>query len=454
LQAPTLKKRVLKASVWSLGGHFASQILRLVSNLVLTRMLAPEMFGVISVVMLIVVGIALLTDIGLSSNVIQSKHTDDPDFMNTIWSIQLIKGFFIWGMLCLVAVALYFLVSLNVFPANVSYANPALPFYLMAIGFTSVINGLEPTWILLAAKNLKPKLITIIDFVSQTSSFITTLIVAYFFPSVWALVIGTIGGALMRLVLALIFNDAPMNKWHIEKKYFYEIVHFGKWIVVSTIFGYMVTNGDRLLLGGMVSEELMGLHSIAYLFILTLMGIHSKFVNSIVFPALSEVKNEDGDRLKNIYYKFRLMSDFFLMTMAGFLWCSSSAIINFLYDDRYLAVGEILKIMSLSIVAMRYNLADSLFLSLNKPKYLTINILVKLITLLILFPLVLNKYGFYAALYAVVIANFMSNPISIYFTKKVKLLDVKYEILMLPMFFIGILLGYIVNYFLSYFKHF
>ena len=65
----------------------------------MTKLLAPEMFGLMSIAILISVGISLFTDIGLGPNVIQSKKSSDPEFMDAIWTIQILKGLFIWGLM-------------------------------------------------------------------------------------------------------------------------------------------------------------------------------------------------------------------------------------------------------------------------------------------------------------------------------------------------------------------
>ena len=53
-----LKQRAINASIWTLGGHAAGQAMRLGTNLIMTRLLVPEMFGVMSIVTVVIVGLA------------------------------------------------------------------------------------------------------------------------------------------------------------------------------------------------------------------------------------------------------------------------------------------------------------------------------------------------------------------------------------------------------------
>jgi len=60
-----LMARALRSASWLLLGYGGSQALRLASNLILTRLLFPEAFGLMALVSVITVGLALFSDIGL-----------------------------------------------------------------------------------------------------------------------------------------------------------------------------------------------------------------------------------------------------------------------------------------------------------------------------------------------------------------------------------------------------
>jgi O-antigen/teichoic acid export membrane protein len=91
-ERPTLKQRALRAGGWSIAGYGLSQTIRLGSNLVMTRLLAPEMFGVIAIAMMVTVILSMLSDIGLRQNIVQSRRGDDPAFLDTAWVVQVVRG--------------------------------------------------------------------------------------------------------------------------------------------------------------------------------------------------------------------------------------------------------------------------------------------------------------------------------------------------------------------------
>ncbi|MEC9372779.1 MAG: oligosaccharide flippase family protein, partial [Planctomycetota bacterium] len=92
-----LTRRVIHASMWTIGGYAGAQALRLISNLILTRLLLPEHFGLMLIVMVFLQGLQMFSDIGLSPAVVKSDHGDDPVFLNTAWTMQVIRGALLWA---------------------------------------------------------------------------------------------------------------------------------------------------------------------------------------------------------------------------------------------------------------------------------------------------------------------------------------------------------------------
>lgn len=89
---------MLRAGSWSAIGHGLGQALRLCSNLIMTRLLVPEMFGIMAIATMVTMILGMLSDIGLRQNIIQSKRGEDPVFLNTAWVVQIIRGFALWLM--------------------------------------------------------------------------------------------------------------------------------------------------------------------------------------------------------------------------------------------------------------------------------------------------------------------------------------------------------------------
>ena len=124
----TLKKLAIRGTVWTLVGYGLSQGLRLGANLCLTRLLAPEMFGLMALVNVFILGLTLFSDIGISASIVQHDRGEESDFLNTAWTLQIIRGFLLW--FCCLALAI---------PVAKFYGEAQLSWLIPIVGFTTVI---------------------------------------------------------------------------------------------------------------------------------------------------------------------------------------------------------------------------------------------------------------------------------------------------------------------------
>ncbi len=235
-----LKKKALQASVWSILEYGSGMALRIVSSLVLTRLLLPAYFGELTLVTTLTVGISLLSDIGLAPSVIQSTRGDDPIFLNTAWTIQVVRGTALW----LIAVALSW-------PMAIFYHDPRLKILLPVLAFCSFISSFNSTNLLTLSRHMGVKRLFAIDGTSAVLSLLVTVVWAYLWPSVWAIIGGQLVSTVYRLCISFIPSVAPgiRNSFHWDKESVHQIVHFGRWILLATAFTFFATQADRLVLG-------------------------------------------------------------------------------------------------------------------------------------------------------------------------------------------------------------
>ncbi|WP_284451105.1 oligosaccharide flippase family protein, partial [Methylophaga thalassica] len=301
-----MKSRIINAGSWTIFGHLTSQLLRLLSNLIMTRILVPEMFGVMAIANIIIVGLAMFSDLGLKQNIIQSKRGEDPIFLNTVWSVQIIRGF-ILGFVCLV-----FVYILNVFnesgliSKDSVYASELLPQVLILLALSPIIQGLESTKLACANRALYLKRIVTLELVAQLFGLAFMLTWVYFDQTIWALVVGAIFSGIVKTSLSHLILPGHPNKLSWEKQSFDEIFRFGKWMFLSSILGFLISQGDKLLIGGLISSVAFGLYSIATLLYVSLEGVVSKLISNVAFPALGEINRNNPLEIKKKYYKIRL----------------------------------------------------------------------------------------------------------------------------------------------------
>ena len=136
----TLKQRVLRASGWNIAGYALSQAIRLGSNLVMTRLLVPEMFGVMTIATMVMMILSLLSDLGLRQNIVQSRRGDDPAFLDTAWVLQIVRGLILWLGALGLSIALHLANLGGMLPAKSVYGSPVLPFVIAASSLSASIS--------------------------------------------------------------------------------------------------------------------------------------------------------------------------------------------------------------------------------------------------------------------------------------------------------------------------
>lgn len=411
----------------------------------MTRLLIPEMFGLMAIVNVMLMGLVLLTDVGLRQNIIQSKRSNEVSFLNTVWTFQIIRGIFIWVASVVVSAGIYFAQSFSWLASNTVYANPLLPLIIPVATLAVIFSAFEPTWTSLASRDLNQAKLVKIEIISQVAGVLLMMLLAYCYKSIWALVVGSLVTSLVHAFIVNFMVDEKRNHFHIDKSALGEIFHFGKWIFLSSVIGFLINSGDRLLLGGLVSSTELGVYSIASFIVGAVYMVISRLLANVAYPALSETARNKPDDLCRIYYKFRIPFDATVLFLAGFFLLTGQTIINILYDNRYHEAGWMLSILSLCLISLRYNLTDQCFLALGKPKLMTYLIVIRTVFMFTLLPVVFQKFGLHGAIWIIVLSNFSSFPLAIYYKKSYHLLNVKKELITLPMLVVGLLFGYVFN---------
>lgn len=439
--AASLKYRTFKAGSWTVSGHFLGLILRLLSNIILTRLLAPEMFGIMAIAAVIQVVTSLLADIGIRQAVIQSQNGEKSSFRNTAWTIQVLRGFWIWGVCAVVAVALYGFGEWGWLPPGSVYAASNLPEVIAISALSAVILGFQSINSILMSRQLNLKRLTLLELTAQTAALAVAVLLGLATHSIWSFVASGLVGSALTTLLSHIWLEGPKDRFELNRTDLYELVHFGKWIFLTSAFAVLASNGDRLLLGVWLDPKELGYYSIALNLATVIDGVANRLFSNVSLPALSEVARKQIDRVATIYFRMRVPTDAIFVGMAGFLFATGEWIANFLYDARYSSVGPMLQLLSFGLLFTRYNLAHVVYIALGQPRYVTIIAVTKLISLCVLVPGLFYFFGIRGAIAGV--AFHMAPPALwvFWFNWRHGLYDVRLELGALVMWPLGWLAG-------------
>lgn len=373
----SVKKLAIRGAVWTIAGYGASQILRFGSNLILTRLLAPEVFGLMALVYVFITGLHLFSDIGIGPSIIQNKRGDDPDFFNTAWTMQVIRGLCMW-LFCL----------LITWPVAQLYKEPLLLYLIPVVGLSTVIEGFRSTALFTLNRQLTVSKVAMFEFGGQLVGTVVMIALAWFFHSIWAIVIANLVSATVQLVWSHLLIPGLRNHFVWERTAVKNIFSFGKWIFVSTALTYLAEQSDRLILGKLIPFELLGIYGIAFMLGDIPRSVLSAISSKVLFPAFSKLADLPREDFRTKILKNRKLVLIGAALGLTLLVSFGDILISVLYDERYAQAAWMLPILAIGFwPRILTETIDRVFFALGKPLYPTYGSFFKFLYMVIALPL-------------------------------------------------------------------
>jgi O-antigen/teichoic acid export membrane protein len=327
----------MRSGSWTLFEAGAKTFLRLISNVILTRILSPEIFGLMALANTFLGGIALMSDVGTGPAVIRSSRGDDPTFLRTAWTLQIIRGFVIATVACLLA-----------YPASRFYEEPSLFPIVCVLAATAVFGGFTSISVTTASRNMQLARLSIMRIGIQSVNIVVMVVAAMVWESVWALVLGALNGAALNVLLGHFFLPRFQHRVSIERAAFVEILRYGRWVMLGTIFFFLGGRGITLVHGTLVPLEILGVLALSTNLVDAVETIIQKLHSSVAFPAFARVLRERAADLPRVVAKMRWIVVAPCVGLFVVVSVISQPVIDLLYDDRYTFAGSFLALQALN----------------------------------------------------------------------------------------------------------
>jgi len=352
-------KLILRAGVISIGSLILTQLIRFGGNILLAKLLAPSAFGVVSVVNLVMLGIGLVSDLGLRQVVIQRQGAITREFLNTVWTMQIARGFGIWAITIAGALMLRLVQIQGMLIGNV-YADPLLPFLIVGAASGAVFRGFESTKLISQRRDLNLGRVTAIALGSQLAAMGTMIVIAKATGSPWALIAGAVVTALVQCVMSHTWLPGDRNRIYFDRTIAQTILGKSKWALVTSPLTFLQSNVEVMILGAMVNSTLLGNYMIAYLLANVMHQVCGNMWGNIFFPGLSAAARESDHKFSTSYVRFQMVSDAIVVTVAGGMIAAGSTIVGILFDHRYAMAGGLLSSLSIGLIGLRYHVIEAL----------------------------------------------------------------------------------------------
>ena len=385
-----------------MSGFAMSQALRLGSNLILTRLLFPEAFGQMALVSVFIQGLQMFSDMGTGAAIVQNPRGDDRRFLDTAWTIQVVRGLLLWAGAWALSR-----------PIAEFYGEPLLAWLLPAAGMTSVFAGLESTSLFTAQRHLELKRLTIVELTAQFLNVAVMISWALIGRSlhgpdnpsaVWALVAGSLAGSAARFVLSHTVFPGRRDAIRVEREALRALLAFGRWVFVSTLLGFLAGQTDRLVFAKMIPIGMLGVYGVAAALAALPTQAALKLAGTVVLPAYSRLAavGDLGDAFSRVRWPLLLVAG---PAIAGLIGCGPF-LIGILYDDRYAAAGWILPFLAAAAWFQVLESANgAALIARGRVSWVAAGSAAKLAGMVILLPLGFHLGGFRGALTGLVLSD-------------------------------------------------
>ncbi|MFI2810978.1 oligosaccharide flippase family protein [Microbulbifer sp. M83] len=319
-----------------LASQGASILLRLVSTIIFTRLLAPEAFGEILVVSTITGLITLCSEIGLRGSIINNdRGMADPKYVNTAWTLR-IAQYLLVAMALLVA---SFFVH-RLYPAIANIDN-----YLRICALTALLTGFTSTKVFQQEKLVRPAGPAAIVLVERLFALLVAILLCYFWPNagsvLWANAIA------MCLTVLLTHQVLPgiSNRICLERSAIKTILDYGKWMLPATIVTWAIRDGYKLALSFFLLPTALGFFAIASNIGLVLAMVLREFSEKWLFPVYCRNKGNHDSELQSARIRAAILA-VSIVVITGLVYCSE-ILVEILYTPEFKTVADFLSVIAL-----------------------------------------------------------------------------------------------------------
>ena len=353
--AEALGKRALTSAFYVLCLQGSSHGLRLLNNLILTRLLFERAFGLLAIVNICIEGMRMLSDVGVQLSIIKSPRGGERTFLDTAWTIHVVRGACMWLVLCALA-----------WPASAFYGEPDLLLLLPVAGLSTVVDGFQSLALMKANRDLEMRGVAVVELATQVGTAALTWWLAWLWPSVWVLAFSLLAAAALRTGLSYaVFGGGHRFRWEATARA--EILAFGRFAQASSILTFFGRQLDRLLLGKLLSMRELGVYNVACFWAGAASDVGADQAIKVGIPALAEAWQRDPRSLYARMRKLRLALVWPVALGLCALALVGEPLIRGLYKAEFHEAGWMLRVLAAGAICYVLNVsAEVVWVSLGQ----------------------------------------------------------------------------------------
>ncbi|WP_304406698.1 lipopolysaccharide biosynthesis protein, partial [uncultured Clostridium sp.] len=380
-----LNSKIINAAKWSSITEIVAKIVSPVTNMILARLLAPEAFGVVATITMIISFADMFTDAGFQKYLVQHEFKDEVEkskAANVAFWTNLFISILIWIIIIIFSNKIAIMVG-----------NPGLGIVIIIACIQLPLTSFSSIQMAIYKREFDFKTLFSIRIVAICIPFFVTIPLALCGLSFWALIIGNIAGVLFNAVLLTI-----KSKWKPKLYYSFDvlkkILSFSIWSLIEGISIWFTTWIDTFIIGSVLSSYYLGIYKNSLVTVNGIFAIVTASTTPILFSALSRVQN-DNIQFKNVFFKMQRFISYLVFPMAIGIFIYSDLVVDILLGEKWGEANNVIAIWGLisGIVIILGHYSSEVYRSKGMPK---LSFFAQLLHLIVLIPtcIIASKYEF------------------------------------------------------------
>lgn len=325
-----------------------NNLLRAISSIILTRLLVPEVFGIAGVIASIQFTVALASDLGFQAFVVRHADGEKPRFLDTVWTISLIRALLLTLLLAVLAE-----------PLSAVFDKPELAPIVAVAGLTFVIEGLASVSLLSAVRNRMVLRLSVLELIVLVAQIAATVVLAYLWRSYWAILVGLLSSGMLKTVLSYTMFANARRRIAWEPAYARDLWAFARFVTGSSLIYLVLAQCDKLVLARVMPLDEFGFYILAGNLATAPLAFAGAYASRVLYPFYAELWRQQSATLRQQFYAKRRLASMFYALATGGIIGSAPLIIGILYDDRYAGAALYLQILAITpLLALASNSAN------------------------------------------------------------------------------------------------
>ncbi len=333
-KVPPLKLINIKGDLFATGFCFGLQtLIRLGSSLILTRIVRPDAYGVITIMMSITFVIEMISDINVSVFIVRDHKAEEPRYLNTAWTIRLARS--------VVNSALLFLLAPLIASSLYNTALLTLPLRVFSISF--IIGALQSMSYPLAIRRKQARFVMYAELAAAAGGSLFSVIFCYYLRDYWGMIYGILVNKVLNSAFSYLFYRDVRPRIRFDWAAAREILRFAKFNTPSSLLTLAMSQFDKVVFLRLFDLTRLGVYGLATNIAGSIDGLISKISQSVLYARCAHTFRTDPEHLGQKYYSENVKLFISILFLPSAIGGAAYFIITVLYPSRYQEAGAVLQ---------------------------------------------------------------------------------------------------------------